>query len=318
MFAISKEGISNPAKYGAQPIAMVFSKNADLDANILYVGTTKLAEIADAQPPKIRPDELCTGRNPPSQARYRQICARLEESLEDSDSDDALERRAKALARERAGREISLPPGAQFGIIPPPKKDDQRTYIIFHGSSDVGKSYTCAAYAEMYAAQHLDRKIYLLSPKDEDKAYAHLEKMGRVTRLNINDLMGKPTLENKDYARSLFIYDDCEALEEKKRKKVEAMRDAQILTGRSFGIDIAECLHRLCDGQRTRAQLLEVEYLVFFRDSSRHHNNYVLENYLRFDRKMINRILNSPSRWTLVRAKGGPQYCLGETEAWII
>lgn len=173
-----------------------------------------------------------------------------------------------------------------------PSKETERVFVA--GKSGAGKSCFSASYIREYQDMFPDRKVFLFSTHDGEKAYEQLEHAAIV--LDDGFVENPPTLD--DLKNSLCVFDDCDALQDKKLlAAVDALNLDLINNGRKYGISVVTLAHQLMEYKRTRGQLNEANRVVFFPQGSAYHNQRFLKVYAGLNAEWIKKILAERSRW---------------------
>jgi len=115
--------------------------------------------------------------------------------------------------KEGGFKELNLPEGQKFQIIPSVSKDNikkQRQVIFVAGQSGSGKSYYTDKYVNQYKKKFPNNPVYLISKLTEDET---LDANKHITRINIyHDDFLEDDISYKDFANSLVIMDDIDAM----------------------------------------------------------------------------------------------------------
>lgn len=177
-----------------------------------------------------------------------------------------------------------------------PNIDIDRECLYICGPSGSGKSYFAAKYAKKYKKLFPGNKIYLFSTKFEDN---QLDEIGLI-RINIDDELLEVDLDWKEFADSLCIFDDVDALEGKKdlAKMIWGLRDALLKNGRSQRTYMLNTIHEMFGYRSTRTCLSESHMVVFFPNNG---SDNAVKRYLKekggLDKDLVDNIMRLPSRW---------------------
>ena len=202
----------------------------------------------------------------------------------------AVTRRVARAYEEKSRTEYRLDDGKM--VVLPSKPETERTFVA--GKSGSGKSWFAASYMREYLELYPDRKIYLFSTHEGEKAYSKIEH-GQVA-LDEDFATNPPTLE--DLAGSLCVFDDCDALQDKKlMAAVDALNLDLINNGRKYNIHVMTLAHQLMEYKRTRGQLNEANRVVFFPGGSAYHSQRYLKVYAGMTGDQIKRIMSEKTRW---------------------
>jgi hypothetical protein len=219
-------------------------------------------------------------------------------------------------AKEDKQTRVALPPGSQFVLLPCPDKEKRSVYYIA-GASGSGKSYVAKNLAERYKKQFPDRNVYLVSKLGEDSTLDSM-KTGKPIRLNIEKLMGEPLKDLEPLRDCLIIFDDYDTFTGKEEKCVQKLIDDIATMGRHTNTTMLCLTHYLSNYKKTRLMLTEATHFVLYPQSTGSHAlNYMLKTYLGMSPDEVSQLRKSGSRWICVH-KNFPQYCVTETDAWIL
>jgi hypothetical protein len=117
----------------------------------------------------------------------------------------------------------------------------------------------------------------------------------------------------EDFENSLVIFDDTEAIPNKKLKaKVYGIMNIILTMGRQKNVDCISVNHNACEGIQTKTMLNESHAIIFFPSSLSDKNiKYLTENYTGLKKHQVEKIMNSKSRHITVLKKH-PRIVLGE------
>ena len=226
-------------------------------------------------------EELKYGALPPSAPQRRVIHRGLPKP-------EVSKRVAKAY-KDKSKYEFRLDDGKMVVL---PSKETERVFVA--GKSGAGKSCFSASYIREYQDMFPDRKVFLFSTHDGERAYEQLEHAAIV--LDAGFVENPPTLD--DLKNSLCVFDDCDALQDKKLlAAVDALNLDLINNGRKYGISVVTLAHQLMEYKRTRGQLNEANRVVFFPQGSAYHNQRFLKVYAGLNTEWVKKILAERSRW---------------------
>lgn len=210
-------------------------------------------------------------------------------------------------------------------ILPFPR--DQRgnnqceNRIIICGPSFCGKTYIAKKYAKEYIKENPENKIIYIScnPKENDNTFACKNCRNDEYEYEGNDKKKKCWCEKYVYrieptedwldepltldelSNSLVIFDDFEASCSKDLKKyILGLRDQIFKSGRHHNISVLSLAQKLLQGKDSIIALQNTWQLILFPRSSGKYDiiNY-FKNYVKLDTRVIDRILNTKSRWML-------------------
>lgn len=207
-----------------------------------------------------------------------------------------------------------------------PVLDDRgRSITYICGASGSGKSTMTRGLIINFNMMFPDSQVYLFSKVNTDPAFDDLEKKKIITRIPIdNQLVTDPINVLEDIEQwSLVIFDDIDTITDKNILKAVNNIKMQILEiGRHRNIYCIVTSHLITTSDRagTRTMMNEMHNLVIFPKGggSVYQQRYCLKNYLGFNNKQIDDILNtSDSRWVWI-SKNYPQYVLTQKRCNII
>jgi hypothetical protein len=221
---------------------------------------------------------------------------RIAIALQESDEEDPeeeqkkmLQRRITAAYKARSSTEYRLDDGKMVVL---PSRETERVFVA--GKSGAGKSCWAASYMREYSEMFPDRKIYLFSTHEDEKAYEEIEHTA--IPLGEEFIESPPTLEALE--NTLCLFDDTDNLQNKKLlKAVDAVNADLISNGRKYNIHVVTLNHQLMEHSRTRNQLNEANRVVFFPQGSAYHTQRYLKVYAGLDGKWVKKILDERSRW---------------------
>jgi hypothetical protein len=189
--------------------------------------------------------------------------------------------------------ELYLKAGEKFQYIP--DENRERTICYICGQSGSGKSYFAADLANSYKKQHPDNPIYLMSYVESDSS---IERVKGIERIKIDDEFLAADLTSKDFSDSLLIMDDCDCYTDKKIKaKLRDLLGKILNTGRHDNASLIYLSHLACNGLETKGILNECHALTFFPATlDGRAREYLLKNYLGFQKKQVDLIDDIPGR----------------------
>lgn len=202
----------------------------------------------------------------------------------------AVTRRIARSYEEKSRTEYRLDDGKM--VVLPSKPDTERTFVA--GKSGSGKSWFAASYMREYLELYPDRKIFLFSTHEGERAYQQIEHL----QIALNEDFVANPLTLEDLAGSLCVFDDCDALQDKKlMAAVDALNLDLINNGRKYNIHTMTLAHQLMEYKRTRGQLNEANRVVFFPGGSAYHSQRYLKVYAGMTGDQIKRIMAEKTRW---------------------
>jgi hypothetical protein len=124
-------------------------------------------------------------------------------------------------------------------------------------------------------------------------------------------------LNVEDFKDSCIIFDDVDVLKDKKvRNIVYTLLDLCLETGRHHNITVIITNHLACDGKNTKRILNECKTITFYPLAGINRQlKYMIENYIGFDKKEIQKLKNGTSRAVTV-FREYPQFVLTENEIY--
>jgi hypothetical protein len=126
-------------------------------------------------------------------------------------------------------------------------------------------------------------------------------------------------LTAKDFENSLVVFDDCDVISEKKiREAVLVISNSILEIGRHFKVSCFFLNHLPTAGKDTRRILNEAHNIVYFPHSgSAKGTNYMLTEYVGFDKDDIKMIKKMKTRWCCIY-KNYPQVVMTEKDIWLL
>jgi hypothetical protein len=239
----------------------------------------------------------------------------------------------------------------------PTIREDQRDFTISSAPAGAGKSFLLADYCSTYHFTFPNRKIYLFSHKEVDKALDKLPYIERIPKSEfstfidtysdiaeevikkpkkqkkskdddedndedtetIEEVTTKVIIEKKSLENCLVCFDDIEHIKpESLLKKVYEFKTFICEVKRSAQVDVYLCNHMMMDYRRTRAELSEATAIVLFPEAvSDHHMTRYLGEYLCIDAENIERLIDEKNRWVHLYTTH-PMVAVTEKEVWMV
>ena len=172
-------------------------------------------------------------------------------------------------------------------------------YQLFYlvGSCGSGKSYLAREIIENYKKLYPKNEIYIISSLQEDET---LDKLKYLVRIDPNTfLTDKPNIN--EFSNSLVLFDDYENFEKKIYDLTIELINSIASTGRHFKINMICIQHNFTNYKATRLLLNEMTHCVVYPSSASNHAlKYLLGTYCGLDRKQIQEVKKSRSRWVCV------------------
>lgn len=228
-------------------------------------------------------------------------------------------KRAHAPANFGAAK-LSLPPGGkwQFEPLPPPPSDDgkvKREIYVVTGPSGSGKSYWVRSYVRNYTKLMPRHDVYLISSLSHDDT---LDAVKELKRIDTDKLVANPPKDVKTWTNSLVIIDDVEGLDATKAAAVQRVQDMIASEGRHTGTTLIRASHLSTDYKRTRLLLQEAHGFVLFPQAGAHSQyTYLLTKYGGMDKKLVQNLLATPTRWILVHHTA-PRFVLTPNQIYLL
>jgi hypothetical protein len=145
-----------------------------------------------------------------------------------------------------------------------------------------------------YLKKFKKNKVHLISPITDDKNINSLNP----NRINPNTqafLDDPPVCE--DFKDSLLILDDVEAYDKKTLNRVMTLVNSINCTGRHANVSLIFLAHTATNGHMSKILLSECHAIVLFpANFSGRASKYLLDNYLGFNKKQIEKIKHVNSR----------------------
>lgn len=203
--------------------------------------------------------------------------------------------------------------------------DGGRSITYICGASGSGKSTLANSIMTNFNLVFPKSNIYIFSRLKTDPAFAELEKNENVMRIPIdNTLIDDPIDIINDIEKySLVLFDDIDTINDKKLLSTLNNIKLQILEiGRHKNIYCIVTSHLIngADRASNRTMMNEMSSLVIFPKGggSVYQQKYCLKNYLGFNNKEIDKIINAENtRWVFI-SKNYPQYVLTQKICYLI
>jgi hypothetical protein len=210
-------------------------------------------------------------------------------------------------------KEVSLPVGDKFQIVPPTEEDKRNVYYI-SGASGSGKSFVAGEIASLYRKLNPKNEVYLISKLKEDST---LDSLSFIKRINIDTFLDDPP-KIEEFKNCLVIFDDYDGITGKLGKVVLELINDICITGRHTATNLILCTHKISDYSRTRLILNEsTHYILYPQSSSFNSLKHLLIHYLGMEKDEIKALKSIKSRWVCFH-KNYPQYQLSQTSCKIL
>ena len=204
----------------------------------------------------------------------------------------------KAKAGSALGSKLELSDGGSMQVIP--MTNIPRTVAYSFGQSGSGKTSWTYNYAKQYKKLHPKHPIYLFSHLESDDTLDKLKPT--LKRVMINDTFADSGLKAVDFADSLCIFDDIDALPADLKRPVYQHLDDILQVGWHFKTSVCITAHLGSNYKDSRMILNKCHYITCFQGgSSPKAIKYVLETYGGLDKKDVSKLLKLPSRWITVK-----------------
>lgn len=214
------------------------------------------------------------------------------------------------LETKKSFDELKLPVG-KFQQIPLKKniKDRQIWYVT--GKSGSGKSVYVCNLCQEWKKINKGKDIYVFSAKKSDP---NLDKI-KPKRILIDESLINEPLSYIDFADSMVVFDDTDAISDKHlRKAVINIMNEILELGRDQHIDTILTFHQPTGGKETKKLLGETHYIVYFPHSGmKYQLNRLLIEYIGLDKAQIKDIKKTKSRWCCIHNEY-PMYYITENK----
>lgn len=211
------------------------------------------------------------------------------------------------------GKEVILNDGAQITPIFDTTKERQVFYIT--GMSGSGKSTYVASLVEIYKKLNPKNRIYLFSNKPQDPV---LDKFDYVKRIKLDETLVSDPIQLQELKNSLVIFDDIEAIADKKlANEMDRLRDMILQQGRSYKVSFCYVSHLANNYKQTRTILNECHAITIFPAMcTKYSLKYLLDKYFGFGKHDLTKLLALPSRWVTIHK--APVFVLYEKGGYLL
>lgn len=204
---------------------------------------------------------------------------------------------------------------SKFEIIP---KQNGRESLYVTGKSGSGKTTWICNYVKKYHKIFPKNDIYLFSGKSLDGDTTNDDGYDKLKYLNtipIDDRLLDDPIEMNELKDSLVIFDDVEKISNKKLLEIIYNLISKILNiGRSSHISCILVSHLINPKMKhTRDILLEVDWVVFFKNSNVYGDKYFLKHYAGVSEKKIDELFQMKTR-AYVYHKNFPSFLITDHE----
>jgi len=149
-------------------------------------------------------------------------------------------------------------------ILPCPSlKENQRDFIVVSGESGVGKSTWTGSYCQTYHYTYPDRKIYLISAKDNDPSFDVLKFVERVPHDKLNDFIGKLANDKPEKEKEKEKEKELPKIKKTIIKRKEKPKRVEITIREEGEINKDDEVQKLKDEIKKKEEALEQFKLLF-------------------------------------------------------
>jgi len=189
--------------------------------------------------------------------------------------------------------------------------------MLVVGGSGSGKTFFVGQFLKVNKVKK-GAGIFILSPFKEDVSlklknliYIKLETFEQ-------DFDSKKPFEIEDIPKgSVLIFDDIDSIDKRFRKLYFDLRDIAFQRGRHLDISSINISHNPLQGEASKITLRASFYYVVFPKYNIRDSKVLLSGYTGMTKDQIDEVLNTNSRWCLVR-KSVPSYFITAHEAGLI
>ena len=202
--------------------------------------------------------------------------------------------------------------GGKFEIVP--NEDAEREIGYICGQSGSGKSYFVSMYVDKYKKRFKKNKIYLFSEVHDDEK---LNKFNPI-KIKLDSELINDELDYKDFDNSLVIFDDVDAIKDKKIKdEVYKILNSILKMGRHTNTSVLITNHNASEREKTKNIFCESHFICYFPfGGSQKQLKYMLESHADLDKKDIAYNKTLKSRWVCVK-KNYPTHTITEKEIYM-
>ena len=221
------------------------------------------------------------------------------------------------LHKNKAPNEYISSDETKIEIIPDIKA---RECLFIAGSSGSGKSTFASKYVEKWLKvfNKDENECYLFSRKHYDPVF---DKQKRIKRVYIDEnLITDPINVTKDFnPNTLLIFDDIDTLPVHLYKAVARIITDVAEVGRSYQVYMIVINHLLNPNNKALGRVLhnESHYIVIFKNDNDRLLKYFLENYMGYNKKQIDSIINMDDITRAITIhRQFPKYIITEERIW--
>ena len=198
-------------------------------------------------------------------------------------------------------------------------KEGHAQRVFAAGGTLSGKSYLISKLAKDYIKQFPKNKVILFSWVNDDENYKEMRNNSHFHKIRIDESILDNPIELSELHDSVVIFDDIEHFADRDIvHELERLRNSCVNAGRHDNIDVLCARQNLLEGLKTKTLLNSCFQVIGFpHSSSRYQLGEWLRRHMFLDKRLINKILNVPSRWVIInRAK--PSYCLHQKGCFLL
>lgn len=203
--------------------------------------------------------------------------------------------------------------GGKFEVLP--NEDIEREVSYTTGSSGSGKSFFISKYLEKYKKKFKKNEIYLFSEVDDDEKINKFDPI----RIQLDDELLNDNFDYKDFPNSVVIFDDIDAIKDKKiKEEVYKILNSILKMGRHNNCSVLVTNHNASEREKTKNIFCESHFITYFPfGGSGKALSYMLENHAGLDKKQIAYNKKLKSRWICVK-KHYPPHIISERDIYIL
>ena len=219
----------------------------------------------------------------------------LRGNMPDDDEELAeIYKEAMKILKKTQDRELIIDDGRLTPTMP--KKNTVRSYTC--GPTGSGKTTWVINFIKEILLAKGSMKIFIFSVLMEDE---ELDNLG-VLRVSIDDSLLDNPIELDELKDTICVFDDIETFRNVKyRNCIANLRDQCLSEGRHHGICTICTNHQITDYKKTRAMILECEFITFFPQSGGLNAiKRLLQTYIGLAKDEMNKVLSLPSRWVTI------------------
>ncbi len=292
-----------------KPIAQLVGKRSKFNNEILYLNEMKDKSEKSSEE---KSEEY-------SDNKSHSFSDDESKSYSDDESKSYSDDESKSISEEKSesdGEPLTEVTFKDCTLLPLPSEDGRRVSYIA-GKSGSGKSSYAATYLTNYRKMFPKRDIIVISRKPEDPV---LDKL-KPSRLVVDEsIIEDPIDITQDIdGPCCILFDDANTYPNKKIQDavIKLMMDVMEI-GRSYDVEVVITSHLVNPNQKNLGRTIfnECHYITIFPSMGGLKGlRYMLENYLEFDKQLIDKIFKLKSRWVTIHTNA-PGYILHEHGAF--